>query len=79
MTIFQSMCSQKNITRVSVEPISNVECIGTIACTGRTVLVIARIIIAPPAENAALNIDAMRLPAIMMRAVVSNIRPMIRT
>jgi hypothetical protein len=29
--IFQSMCSQKNSTRVAVEPIRSVECTGTIA------------------------------------------------
>ena len=46
-----------------VEPISNVEWIGTTAVMGNTALVTARMINAPPAENAALAIDARKLPA----------------
>jgi hypothetical protein len=39
---------------------------GTIALTGRTELVIARIIIAPPEENAALLSAAKKLPQTTM-------------
>lgn len=38
---------------------------------GKTVLVIARMISAPPAENAALNTDATKLPATIMMKVAS--------
>ena len=38
---------------------------------GRTVLVMARMISAPPAENAALKIDANRLPITMITNVAS--------
>jgi hypothetical protein len=41
---------------------SRVECIGTIADTGSTVLVMARIIIAPPFEKAAFATAARKLP-----------------
>ena len=54
------------MVRVAVEPISNVEWIGTMALTGSTTLVTARMIIAPPAENAALTRAARKLPATMM-------------
>ena len=64
--IRQSMSRQKNATRVDVEPISNVEWIGTIAETGKTTLVTASMIIAPPAENAALHKAARKLPLTMM-------------
>jgi len=43
-----------------------VEWIGMMAATGNTVLVAARIIMAPPAENAALKNAARKLPATMM-------------
>lgn len=70
--IFQSISRQKNKARVDVEPISKVEWMGTIVATGKTVLVVARTIIAPPAENAALQTAARKLPATIMKNVASS-------
>ena len=58
-------------TREIVEPINSVEWMGTIACTGSTVLVTASTMSAPPAENAALKTAARKVPATMMKNVVS--------
>ena len=58
----QAICSRNNTARDVVEPISNVECSGTMAETGKTLLVTARMIIAPPFAKAALVIAARKLP-----------------
>ena len=63
LAIRQSTSLRNTTARDSVEPISSVECMGTIAATGSTVLVTARTIMAPPVENAALLTDARKVPS----------------
>lgn len=61
--------------RDTVEPMSRVECIGTIAAAGKTVLVTASTIRAPPDENAALLAAARKLPAMITYNASSRTQP----